>query len=107
MRTDCFTLCLLLVFSNDVYMCEDFLEQSGIIAGCLIIGTEMPGMRTIDLIQGLKSLGIIIPVIVMGDEDDMPMAVEVMRAGALAFIGKPFTDQRLKISIERMLPLMS
>jgi FixJ family two-component response regulator len=27
-----------------------------------------------------------------------------MRAGALDFIGKPFTNQRLKISIEKMLP---
>ncbi len=82
---------------------ENFLEQSEIMAGCLILGNEMTGMSALDLIQGLKSREIKIPIIVIGDENDMPMAVMSMRAGALDFIGKPFTDQRLKISIDKML----
>ena len=88
-----------------MYTCaEDFLKQSGIVAGCLVLGIEMPGMSTVELMQELKLLGIKIPIIVLGDRDDLPKAVEVMRAGALDFIGKPFTDQRLKVSIEKMLP---
>ncbi len=88
-----------------MYTCaEDFLEQSGIVAGCLVLGIEMPGMSTVELMQELKRLGIKIPIIVLGNRNDLPMAVEVMRAGALDFIGKPFTNQRLKISIEKMLP---
>jgi two-component system, LuxR family, response regulator FixJ len=86
---------------------EDFLDQSEITAGCLILGIEMPGMSAVELMQELKYLGIKIPVIVLGDRDDLPKAVKVMRAGALDFIGKPFTDQRLKISVEKMLPLTS
>ena len=87
------------------YTCaEDFLEQSGIVAGCLVLGIEMPGMSTVELMQDLKYLGIKIPIIVLGDREDLPKAVEVMRAGALDFIGIPFTNQRLKISIEKMLP---
>ena len=72
--------------------------------GCLVLGVEMPGMCTVELIQELKHRGIKIPIIVLGDRDDLPKAVEVMRAGALDFIGKPVTNQRLKISIEKMLP---
>ena len=83
---------------------EDFLKQSGIVAGCLVLGIEMPGMSAVELMQELKRLGIKIPIIVLGDRDDLPMAVEVMRAGAFDFIGKPFTNQRLKNSIEKMLP---
>ncbi len=87
------------------YTCaEDFLEQSGIVAGCLVLGIEMPGMSTVELMQELKYLGIKIPIIVLGDREDLPKAVKVMRAGALDFIGIPFTNQRLKISIEKMLP---
>ena len=87
------------------YICaEDFLEQSGIVAGCLVLGIEMPGMSTVELMQELKRLGIKIPIIVLGDREDLPKAVKVMRAGALDFIGMPFTNQRLKISIEKMLP---
>jgi FixJ family two-component response regulator len=87
------------------YACaEDFLKQSGIVPGCLVLGVNMPGMSTVELMQELKRLGIKIPIIVLGDREDLPKAVEVMRAGALDFIGKPFTNQRLKISIEKMLP---
>ncbi len=85
----------------------DFLKQSEIVAGCLILGIEMPGMSTDELMQELKHLGIKIPIIVLGDRDDLPKAVKVIRAGALDFIGKPFTDQRLKISIDKMLPGVS
>jgi len=83
---------------------EDFLKQSEIVAGCLVLGIKMPGMDTVELMQELKHLGIKIPIIVLGDRDDLPKAVEVIRAGALDFISKPFTNQRLIISIEKMLP---
>ncbi|MEE9161010.1 MAG: response regulator, partial [Gammaproteobacteria bacterium] len=77
-----------------MYACaEGFLEQSEIVSGCLIIGTEMPGMNTVELMQELKHLGIKIPIIVLGDREDLPKAVKVMRAGALDFIGMPFTNQ--------------
>ena len=95
-------------YSVTMYTCaEDFLKQSRIVAGCLILGIEMPGMSIDELMQELKHLGIKIPIIVLGDRDDLPKAVKVMRAGALDFIGKPFTDQRLKISIDKMLPGVS
>jgi FixJ family two-component response regulator len=88
-----------------MYTCaEDFLKQSEIVAGCLVLGVEMPGMGAVELMQELKLLGIKIPIIVLGDRDDLLKAVEVMRAGALDFIGKPFTDQRLRVSIKKMLP---
>jgi two-component system response regulator FixJ len=89
-----------------LYTCtEDFLKQPEIVAGCLVLGIEMPGMSTVELMQELKLRGIKIPIIVLGDRDDLPKAVKIMRAGALDFIGKPFTNQRLIVSIEKMLPL--
>ncbi len=92
-------------YSVMMFTCaEAFLQQSEIVAGCLVLGIEMPGMSTVELMQELKNLGIKIPIIVLGDREDLPKAVEVMRAGALDFIGKPFTNQRLKLSIEKMLP---
>ncbi len=91
-------------YSVMMFTCaEAFLQQSEIMSGCLIIGTEMLGMSAVELIHELEHQGINIPVIVLGDKDGLPMAVKVMRAGALDFIGKPFTNQRLKISIDEML----
>ncbi len=90
--------------SVKTYTCaEDFLKQSKIVADCLILGIEMPGMSAVELIQELKYLGINIPTIVLGNRDDLPRIVKIMRAGAVDFIGKPFTDQRLKVSVDKML----
>jgi two-component system, LuxR family, response regulator FixJ len=86
------------------YSCaEDFLIKSDFAAGCLIVNIDMPGMSTIDLLQALKSQGIKMPTIVLGEKDDLPKAVKVMQAGALDFISKPFTNQRLKISVNNVL----
>ena len=58
-------------------------------------------MNTFELMQELKQFKI--PIIAMGEEDDVPQAVTVMRAGALDFISKPFTDQKLKSCVEKIM----
>ncbi|NIQ15887.1 MAG: response regulator [Candidatus Dadabacteria bacterium] len=60
-------------------------------------------MSTINLLRELKCLKIDIPTIVLGSQHDFPEVVKVMRAGATDFLGKPFTDHRLKSSIKRAL----
>lgn len=90
------------------YACaEDFLSQSEFATGCLIVSIEMPGMTTMNLIHKLKAQGLKMPTIVLGEKDDLPQAVKVMQAGVLDFITKPFTNQRLKISIGNILPSIS
>lgn len=87
---------------------KTFLAQSNKIApGCfLIINSEIPDMSTVELMQKLKQKENKISIIVMGEEDkdDISQAVKTMRAGAVDFIVKPFTDQKLKSCIEKMMP---
>jgi FixJ family two-component response regulator len=84
---------------------EAFLAQSNQIApdDFLILCSNIPDMNTVELMQELKKKEIKIPVIVMGKEDDVPQAVTFMRAGAIDFITKPFTDQKLKVCVEKIL----
>ncbi len=94
-------------YSQDVKTFENagnfLVELDATVPDCLIIGTELPGMGAVELLYQLKNQGVDIPVIVLGDVDDVPQAVSAIRAGAVDFIGKPFTDQKLRVCVKRML----
>ncbi len=81
---------------------ESFLGQDeSIRQGCLITAAALPGRDVLEFIDRLKSEGIRIPVIVLGDE--MPLAVNVIRAGAADFIERPFTERRLREAVRQVL----
>lgn len=63
--------------------------------GCLLLDVRMPGMSGLDLQEHLASQGIDTPIIVMTGFADVPMAVRALKAGAVEFIEKPFSDQVL------------
>ena len=79
---------------------ENFLVKLDVtMPDCLVIGSRLPGMSAIDLLHQLQNQGDEIPVIVMGEENDVAQAVSAMRAGAVDFIGKPFTNQKLRVCV--------
>ena len=87
---------------------ENFLAKLDVaIPGCLIMCSKLPGMSAIDLMYQLKNQEVDIPVIVLGDEEDVSHAVSAMRAGAVDYINKPFTDQKIFVCVKRMLELAS
>jgi len=75
---------------------EDFLEVfDAERPGCLLLDLRMPGMSGIDLQQQLAERGSALPVIVLTGHAEVPVAVQMMKAGAADFIEKPFQDQLL------------
>jgi two-component system response regulator DctR len=62
---------------------------------CLITELGLPGMSGLDLITRLRRRGSRLPVIVMANRTDVSSAVAAMRAGALDYLEKPFSQQRL------------
>ena len=62
---------------------------------CLILDVRMPGMSGPELQERLQSLGATLPIIFLTAHGDVPMAVNVMKVGAVDFIQKPFRDQDL------------
>jgi two-component system response regulator FixJ len=60
----------------------------------------MPGIDGIQLLQHLKAKKVTLPVIIMTGHADVALAVGAMKAGAVDFIEKPFSDEVLLVAIE-------
>ncbi len=60
--------------------------------GCLVVDVRMPGMSGLELQEQLVAERVTIPTVVISGHGDVPIAVRAMRAGAVDFIEKPFSD---------------
>src|SRR5580700_2724216 len=70
--------------------------------GCLLLDVRMPGMSGPELQIKLSALGLpTLPIIFISGHGDVPLAVRVMKAGAVDFLTKPFNDQILLESINK------
>ena len=70
---------------------------------CLILGVHMPGMDGLELQTQLATEGCGISIIFITAYDDQESCRGALRAGAVAFLGKPFTDQQLLQAIRSAL----
>lgn len=85
---------------------SDFLEEySKDQPGCLLLDIRMPGISGPELQTILNKQGTHLPIIYISGHGDVPLAVRVMKAGAVDFLTKPFNDQILLESINRALQI--
>jgi FixJ family two-component response regulator len=75
---------------------EDFLA-AGLppVASCLVLDVRLRGENGLDFQERLAAQGIEIPVILITGHGDIPMTVRGMRAGAIDFLPKPFSDDQM------------
>jgi FixJ family two-component response regulator len=62
---------------------------------CLVIDVQMPGMNGLQLQSYLAAAGCKIPVIFITAHDNKESRQQALQAGAVAFLGKPFSDELL------------
>lgn len=62
---------------------------------CLLLDIRLKTTNGLDFQEFLKKSGIILPVIIMTGHGDIPMTVRSMKAGAVDFLAKPFSDEAL------------
>jgi two-component system response regulator FixJ len=76
---------------------EEFLSSDTLlVADCVITDVRLPGMSGLELLQHLKENGLQFPVIIVtGQPDDGRTQSLALRAGAVAFLRKPFDDEEL------------
>jgi len=75
---------------------EDFLGSQNVNdTSCLITDVHMPGLSGVELYQHLRADGFAVPTIVVTGQPDETMRREVLAAGAIAFLSKPFGKQTL------------
>lgn len=63
--------------------------------GCLVLDIRMPGMGGLELQTRLARIEPGPPIVFITGYGDVPTATQAMRAGAVDFIEKPFSDQIL------------
>ena len=81
---------------------EEFLRSNRPdVPGCLVLDVRLPGLSGLDLQSRMAEIAIEIPTIFMTGHGDIPMSVQAMKAGAVAFLTKPFGDQDLLEAIQQ------
>jgi two-component system response regulator FixJ len=81
-----------------------FLDAApGLLPGCALVDIRMPGMDGLELQATLAERKIPLPVVVMTGQSDVQSAVRAMKAGAVDFVEKPYTDEVLLGAIEAAL----
>jgi DNA-binding NtrC family response regulator len=65
----------------------------------------MPGKNGLALLEELKVQGVAAPVVMMSGQADIEMAVRATRLGALDFLEKPISSDKLLLTVENALKL--
>ena len=65
----------------------------------------MPGKNGIQLLEDLQKLGTQVPVVMISGQANVEMAVKATRLGALDFLEKPLSTDKLLLTVENVLKL--
>jgi FixJ family two-component response regulator len=83
---------------------EEFLRSDGVAhTGCLVSDVRMPGMDGLALQARLRADGHRVPIIFVAVDPSPPARAKALAAGALAFLDKPFDEERLIALLQQAL----
>ena len=82
---------------------EAFLSRPrAFVPSCLVLDVSLPDLNGLDLQKRLAGRSDM-PIIFITGYGDVPMTVQAMKAGAVEFLTKPFSDEVLLTSIRQAL----
>ena len=73
---------------------EEFLDSADD-AACLLLDVRLKDADGLEFQEQLTASEAIVPIILMTGYGDIPMSVRAMKAGAVNFLTKPFTDEQI------------
>jgi FixJ family two-component response regulator len=83
----------------DGWRVETFASAQGFLnrppvecASCLVLDVSLPDLSGLDLQQQMTHQRMEMPIIFITGHGDIPMTVQAMKAGAVEFLTKPFSD---------------
>jgi two-component system response regulator FixJ len=83
---------------------RSFLEASAPGGGgCIVIDLKMPGMSGLVLLHEMRARKIDLPAVFVTGHGDIGAAVEAMKAGAIDFLEKPFSNAAILEAINSAL----
>lgn len=66
---------------------------------CLVLDIRLPSVNGFALQELMAQQGIVVPIIFITGHGNIPMSVKAMKAGAVDFLSKPFTEKKLLSAI--------
>ena len=79
---------------------QEFLDHPRILVpSCLVLDVSLPGLNGLDLQKRVAVERIDMPIIFITGHGNVPMTVQAMKAGAVEFLTKPFSDEALLSAI--------
>jgi FixJ family two-component response regulator len=83
---------------------QEFLDRARpLVPNCLILDVNLPDLNGLDLQRLVSVERTDMPIIFVTGYGDVPMTVKAMKAGAVEFLMKPFSDEVLLTAIEQAL----
>ena len=83
---------------------EEFLERGSLDrTACAILDMKLPGMNGLDLQQRLITTSRPMPIVFVSAHDEAVMRANAFKAGAIAFLKKPFDNITLLNALQRAL----
>ncbi len=93
---------LALLLKSHGFKVETFTQAASFLAfkhpkvpSCLVLDIRLPSINGFALQEIMAKRGIVIPIIFITGHGDIPMSVKAMKAGAIDFLPKPFTQKQL------------
>jgi len=79
---------------------QEFLAHTRmLVPSCLVLDVSLPGLNGLDLQKRVAVERPDMPIIFITGYGDVPMTVQAMKAGAVEFLTKPFSDDALLSAI--------
>ncbi len=69
--------------------------------GCLVLDVRLPGLDGLELQKVLAEQQSLLPIVFITGHGDIPMSVRAMKAGAIDFLAKPFSEDALLDAVEQ------
>jgi FixJ family two-component response regulator len=83
---------------------QEFLDRPRAFAPCcLVLDVSLPGLNGLELQKHVAADRPDLPIIFITGHGDVPMTVQAMKAGAVEFLTKPFSDEVLLSAIQSAL----
>jgi len=81
---------------------QEFLTRPrALVPSCLVLDVSLPGLNGLDLQKRVAVERTDMPIIFITGYGDVPMTVQAMKAGAVEFLTKPFSDEVLLSAIRQ------
>ena len=83
---------------------QEFLARPGADKpSCLVLDLQLPGVSGLDLQKRMAEVGLEIPIVFLTGHGDIPASVQAIKAGAVEFLTKPVSEEKLLHAIQEAL----